>query len=221
MKICEAREEKLRLFARMLAEANSRARVVGPSDERIIYEEHIADALTAVHHLEEIPSGGAFADVGTGGGLPGIVWGICRPDLRGVLIDSVGKKIAIVSEIIARLDLQNLEAVNARSEDVARDRRESFDLATARAVIEARALAEYLSPLVKTGGRILAFKGPGAARELADAAADWKKLGLGAPAIEPYSVAGKNLNFVMWEKISPCPAQFPRNPGEAKKNPWR
>jgi 16S rRNA (guanine527-N7)-methyltransferase len=221
MDIDEAAEKKLRLFARLLAEANGRARIVGPSDEETIYREHITDALAALPRLDNIPGGGIFADVGTGGGLPGVVWGICRPATRGVLIDSVGKKIDVVRDIIRRLDLKNIEAARARSEELAASRREAFDLASARAVSDARSLAEYLSPLVRIGGVVVAFKGSRAREELAACPSEWGKLGLGKPIIEPYSVAGKNLNLVVWEKIAPCPARFPRKPGEARKNPWR
>ena len=124
--------KKLRQFARLLLEANARARVVGPADEETIYEEHVRDALAALPWLEKFPPGSSFADVGTGGGLPGIAWGICRPDLRWVLVDSVGKKIGIVREIASRLGLENITAVHARSEDLARSNRERFDAATAR-----------------------------------------------------------------------------------------
>jgi len=219
MEIDEATEKKLRIFARLLSEANALARVIGPSDEETIYREHVMDAVAALPLLERFSSA-AFVDVGTGGGLPGIVWGICRPDLRGVLVDSVGKKIKIAGDIARRLELKNIETINARSEDAARRLREKFEIATARAVSDAKTLAEYLSPLVKVGGLIAAFKGPNAYAELDAPQTSWLKLGLAAPRIEPYSVAGKNLNLVTWEKVSPCPAKFPRLPGEARKNPW-
>ena len=211
-------EKKLRLFARLLGEANKFARVIGPSDEKTIYAEHVTDALAALPLLEKF-AGVGFVDVGTGGGLPGIAWGICRPDLRGVLVDSVSKKIKIAREIAAALGLKNIETVNARSEDLARKSREKFEIATARAVSNARILAEYLSPLVKVGGIIVAFKGPGIHKELDVTPALWRSLGLASPRMEPYGAAGKNLYLVIWEKISPCPAKYPRSPGEAKKNP--
>lgn len=219
MSIDETTEKKLRLFARLLAEANALARLTGPPDEETIYREHVTDALAALPLLEKFSSA-RFADVGTGGGLPGIVWGICRPDLRGVLADSVGKKIKIVKDIAAKLGLKNIEAVHARSEELASRSREKFEIAAARAVSDAKILAEYLSPLVKVGGIAVAFKGPKVFDELGVPPASWRILGLSAPRIEPYSAAGKNLNFVIWEKVSPCPAKYPRRPGEAKKNPW-
>ncbi|MDR1965129.1 MAG: 16S rRNA (guanine(527)-N(7))-methyltransferase RsmG [Synergistaceae bacterium] len=210
----------LKRYAELLSASNARARLTGPADPEVILGELVADALHALPWLEKFPSASRFADVGTGGGLPGIVWAICRPDMAGVLIDSVGKKISIVKEIAESLNLSNVTAVNARSEDFARSARESFDIATARAVADARVLAEYLSPLVRTGGRLIAFKGRNAANELDVPEAKWKILGLGPPSLARYSVMGKELNLVIWEKISECPKRFPRRPGEARKKPW-
>ncbi|MCL2683859.1 MAG: 16S rRNA (guanine(527)-N(7))-methyltransferase RsmG [Synergistaceae bacterium] len=219
MDINETSEKKLRLFARLLGEANALARVIGPSDEETIYREHVMDSLAALPLLEQFSSTG-FVDVGTGGGLPGIAWGICRPDLHGVLVDSVGKKIKIVMDIAAKLGLKNIETVHARSEELAEKSREKFEIAAARAVSDSKVLAEYLSPLVKVGGLIIAFKGPKAHDELDIPPKSWLTLGLDAPRIKPYSTAGKNLNLVIWEKVLPCPSKYPRMPGEAKKNPW-
>ena len=213
-------EKKLRLFARLLAEANERARLVGPSDENVIYEEHIKDALAASRLLDAFPSGSRFADVGTGGGIPGTVWCVARPDMEGVMADSVGKKIKIAREISEALGLKNATFVNARSEDLAAPEREAFDAACARAVADARVTAEYLAPLVKAGGILIAFKGAKVHGEIGLPAPLWRKLGLGAPSLEPYSISGKALYLLTWEKIAPCPGRFPRKPGEAKRDPW-
>ena len=213
-------EKKLREYARILAESNIRTRLTGSSDPRVIYGEHIADALAGLPRLEKLTHGNSFIDVGTGGGLPGLVWAICRPDLRGVLLDSVGKKIETVKAMISSLGISNVEAVNARSEDFARERREFFDTAAARALASSPTLAEYLSPLVRIGGELVAFKGVKAASELEPAFGRWNELGLDNPSVVPYRVAGKELCLVVWEKISRCPKRYPRNPGDAGKKSW-
>ncbi|MDR1510790.1 MAG: 16S rRNA (guanine(527)-N(7))-methyltransferase RsmG [Synergistaceae bacterium] len=221
MEITEDMKAQLRRFARLIAAANDIARVTGPSDENVIYEEHVKDALAAIPYLEKFPAGGSFADVGTGGGLPGIVWGICRPDMRGLLVDSIGKKTDIVLWITDELKLKNITVLNERSEETASSHRETFDIATARAVADAPVLAEYLSPLVRTGGMLIAFKGPRAAAEIGGIHPhDWRQLGLGPPSLVPYEIPGRERSMVIWTKISACPARFPRKPGEAKKNPW-
>ncbi|MDR3281136.1 MAG: 16S rRNA (guanine(527)-N(7))-methyltransferase RsmG [Synergistaceae bacterium] len=212
---------KLREYAELLADANGRVRLTGSSDPDVLFDEHIMDALAALPYIEKFPSGASFVDVGTGGGLPGLVWAICRPDLSGVLLDSVGKKINMVAEIAGALRVFNITTVNARSEEYAMSKREFFDIATARAVSDSAMLVEYMSPLVRVGGGLLAFKGPGVKNELDVPPKGWKIFGLAEPEIKPYSVMGKELNLVIWEKISPCSRRFPRRSGEAKKNPWR
>ncbi len=220
--LSEETEAKLRQYAELLGRANERARLTGPSDPRILYDEHIADALQALPYLPQEGTGKEFVDVGTGGGLPGLVWGICRPDLSGTLLDSIGRKSILTAEIAHELGCENISVVKTRSEDFANEKgnRERFDVATARAVAHACVLAEYLSPLVRVGGRIVAFKGKNAAEELAISAPKWRALGLSAPTLHPYSVAGKDRCLMIWKKIKPCPAHYPRKPGMAEKKPW-
>ncbi|GHV55883.1 hypothetical protein FACS1894216_19140 [Synergistales bacterium] len=159
--------------------------------------------------------------MGTGGGIPGMVWGICRPDTRGVLLESVGKKAALVSEMAEALGVQNVNAVNARSEDFAKEHRERFDIAAARALAGAALLAELLSPLVRVGGRIIAFKGPRVHDEIDIPPNKWRLLGLSAPELHSYSAPhSKELYLVIWEKLSICARRFPRRPDASKKTPF-
>lgn len=212
--------EKLRLYAELLGSANARARLTGPSDPVVLLEEHIEDALRGLPFLPQDGDGKRFIDVGTGGGLPGLVWGVCRPDLAGTLLDSIGRKSALTSEIASRLGCRNIEVICARSEDFARAHRELFHIATARAVAHACVLAEYLAPLVRVGGKIIAFKGKNVRDELGIPMSKWRVLGLAAPSLHPYSAAGKDRCIVIWEKITRTPARFPRRPGMADKKPW-
>jgi len=208
---------KLRQYAELLSQANERARLTGPSDAGVLYADFILDALYGLPFLEE---GASFADVGTGGGLPGIVWGICRPDTQGVLLDSIGKKVALVCEMIGQLGCGNLTAVNTRSEDFATGHREAFDVATARAVASAPLLAEYLTPLVRVGGRLVAFKGEHVRDELTLPEKAWQKLGLSPPQLKAYEISGKRRYLIVWEKIRTCNKKYPRRPGIAEKKPW-
>lgn len=214
-------QARLRQYAALLGRANERARLTGPSDPAALYDEHIADALSALPLLPE-GAGKKFVDVGTGGGLPGLVWAICRPELSGTLLDSIGRKSTLTAEIARALGCTNVVVVNMRSEDFANcgGNREGFDVATARAVARACVLAEYLSPLVKVGGKIIAFKGKNARAELDIPQSKWRELGLAAPTLRPYAVAGKDRCLVIWEKIKPSPARYPRKPGMAEKKPW-
>ena len=208
--------EPLFRYAELLSGCLS-ARLTGTRETGALYDLHVRDCLASVPLL---PDSGSVIDVGSGGGLPGVVWAVCRPDLRVVLLDSVAKKCRATGEIVRALGLGNVELLCERSEDTARTRRETFALAAARAVARAGVAAEYLSPLVAVGGRLLTFKGPKAVEELAEAKGRWSRLGLREPAVLPYGPEESNLCFVIWEKAAPCPAEYPRRAGAASLKGW-
>jgi 16S rRNA (guanine527-N7)-methyltransferase len=212
--------DKLRKYAALLGAANEKARLTGPSDPDTIFDEHISDALAGLRFL---PQGASFVDIGTGGGLPGLVWCICRPDSRGVLLDSIGKKTALLAGMADELGCANASPVRMRSEDFARASRETFKTAVARAVAHSCVLAEYMSPLVAVGGNLIAFKGPDVSQELDVPESSWGRLGLSKPSLHPYEIAGKaekKRQIIVWEKKSECPPRYPRKPGDAAKKPW-
>lgn len=210
-------EEKLRSYCHALAEGNNTVRLTGPRDEPTLWNEHLLDCLSL---LPLLPASGTIVDVGTGGGLPGIVLAICRPDLRFTLIDSVAKKIVALTNIITALQLGNATACCIRSEDLAGEKREYFDCAVVRAVSEAGVTAEYLSPLVRIGGCLLAMKGPAVGEELAPISGKWNKLGLSQPKVMVYRLNEAQHNVVCWHKTAPCASVFPRLPGKAEHRLW-
>ncbi len=216
-KILDANEEKLRRYIFLLSRANELARLTGPSDEETLWRAHVADCASAVPLL---PKSGNVIDVGTGGGLPGIVWAVCRPDLAFTLLDSVSRKCELVDKIAASMGLANVSVVCSRSEDYAKNFSSRFDVAAARAVCQAGVLAEYLVPFVKKGGRLMAFKGPKAEEELAPASGRWKRLGLSEPAVISYPLMDMERRLVVWHKSAPTPKGIPRRPGMAEKFPW-
>ena len=163
--------------------------------------------------LEYLPKSGKVLDVGSGGGLPGIVWAVYRPDISVTLLDSVNKKCEAVREILVALEIPNVSVVCARSEDFAKSHRESFDLAGARALASAGVCAELLSPLVRVGGRVLTFKGEKVHEEISEVADKWGMLGLSKPALHFYG--GESKCVLVWEKVKKCPANFPRRVGLA------
>ena len=209
-------ETALRRYTELLASYGGRIRLTGPSDATVLWEDHILDCAWS---LPSLPASGAVIDVGSGGGLPGIVWAICRPGLAVTLLDSVHKKCSAMEKMSAELGLTNVTVAWARAEDFAVTRRESFDLAGARALAEAGIVAELLSPLVRRGGSVLAFKGPRYAEEIA-AIATWRGLGLLPPTIVSYHMGEKERHILVWQKNAPCPKVFPRQAGSAEKDPW-
>ncbi|MBQ6909577.1 MAG: 16S rRNA (guanine(527)-N(7))-methyltransferase RsmG [Synergistaceae bacterium] len=205
-------------YAELLASCTS-VRLTGTRDAKEILDTHIQDGLEALKFLPET-SGSEIIDVGSGGGLPGIVWAICRPDLNIILLDSVGKKCRASQEIIDNLNLKNIKAICSRSEDFAKLNREKFNLACARAVADAGVTAELLSPLVKVGGSLLTFKGAKLNQELEQVNNKWRYLGLSEPEINFYGGDDSSKSILIWHKVAHCPKIFPRKPGDAANKFW-
>ena len=116
---------------------------------------HIIDSLLLARFLV----GNSFVDIGTGAGFPGIPLGIVT-DAHGVLLDSVGKKVAAVNEFIGELALRDrLAAVSDRAESYALEHRGEFSSVVARAVAPTEVLLEYASPLLENNGVLVVTKG--------------------------------------------------------------
>src|SRR4051794_29073957 len=146
--------------------------------------QHVGDALTVLPFLPTGPC--RIADVGAGGGVPGIPLAIARSDATVLLIESTRKKAAFLKEAVAALGLSNVSVSEWRAEDVGRSNsRETFDIALARAVATLDWLAEWCLPLVKKGGKMLAMKGPKVADELPAARKVAKMAGGGEAIIHP------------------------------------
>ena len=217
MSLYSFNEAHLKQYADLLSSYGGRIRLTGPVDSEIIVDEHIVDCLYSVPFL---PDEGMVVDVGTGGGLPGIVWAICRPDLKVCLVESVKKKCVALDEIKAALSLENVEVVNQRCEEHAASRREAYSCATARALSSLDILLEYLAPLLSKGGRVIAFKGIKYGDEVAPIRDKWHLLGLANYESYEYSVAGKMRYLLLWEKNGIMPDVFPRRVGLAEKRRW-
>ncbi|MBL3538689.1 MAG: 16S rRNA (guanine(527)-N(7))-methyltransferase RsmG [Aminivibrio sp.] len=215
--LLSSRGEILKRYGSLLASYGGKIRLTGPSDPETLWNEHILDCLFTVSSL---PEKGRILDVGSGGGLPGLVWAICRPDLEVTLLDSVKKKCGALEEMAAALGLPNVQVVWGRCEEYALRERETFSLAGARAVAGTGILLEYLSPFVAVGGTVLAMKGPRFTEELEPLQGRWNRLGLAAPSIVPYGGEGKKRFLLLWKKNAPCLSTFPRKTGMAEKTFW-
>ena len=196
-------------YAELLSSCQT-ARLTGTRGAEDIYNLQILDCIPS---LEFLPESGSIIDVGSGGGLPGIVWAVYRPDLKVILLDSIKKKCDAVKTIIDALEIQNVNVICSRSEEFALSHREEFMLAGARALSSAGVVAELLSPLVKLNGRIITFKGEKVHEEISEVSNQWGKLGLSKPELHFYG--GESKCIVSWKKIKKCPMMYPRRTGLA------
>lgn len=191
-------ERKLENYVELLMSWVGKIRLTGTRTVEGL-REHVEDAKAALQFL----NGRKVIDVGTGGGLPGIVWAICLPDIEFTLLDSIKKKCSAVEQMCAELELKNTSVVCARAEEYAKETRASFDIAAARAVTAAPELIALLAPFVKKGGTALAFKGPKFADEIAGMADNaWEKLGISAPEVVGYGPETRQGVIVLWKKTA-------------------
>jgi 16S rRNA (guanine527-N7)-methyltransferase len=199
----QEQEKKLEEFVILLMSFVGKIRLTGAQTEEAL-REHIQDAIYILPYLPKTQNPGAIKvlDVGTGGGLPGIVWAICRPDIEFTLLDSIRKKCVAVEKMCDALSLENTSVVCARVENYEPCVKENYDVTTARAVAAAPRLIEWLAPHPHTGGVRIAPKGPKYSEEIA-LITDKTLAGLklSKPEIIRYGLETKENYILIWRKL--------------------
>lgn len=160
---CEPARGTLERYADLLATAGSERGIIGPREVPRIWGRHLINCAVVAEPGGLVPPGASVIDVGSGGGLPGLVWAICRPDLSVVLLEPLLRRTSFLAEAVAGLGIRNVEVVRGRAEEYAG----SADIVTARAVAPLDRLAAWCLPLVRAGGALLALKGASVAEEIA------------------------------------------------------
>lgn len=217
-------EQRLHAYADALHAGNRRLNLTAITDRDEIFVKHFWDTLAIVPHLDALlPPHAHVIDVGTGGGIPGVVLAIARPTWRITLLDATRKKVRFVEETAQALGLANVHAVWGRAEEIARepDHREQYDLAVARAVAALRVLAELCLPFVRVGGWWCAMKGPAIEEEAAEAEAAVALLGGEPPQVVDVAVPGLDARrtLALVRKVAPTPEMYPRRAGVPHKRP--
>jgi 16S rRNA (guanine527-N7)-methyltransferase len=209
---------RLARYLDLLLEANARMNLTRITDRATAEVQHVGDALTL---LPLLPNGAhRLADVGTGGGVPGIPLAVARPDAHVVLIESTKKKASFLASAVEALELANVTVDDTRAEDagLSPKLRETFDVATARAVATLDWLAEWCLPLVKPKtGKVLAMKGARVAEELPAAARAIKLLNGGEPVVHPVDLPGSEHRVIVEiPKRGRTDPRYPRSATVAK-----
>ena len=218
----ETQQEQFRVYEALLLEWNAKINLTAVRDTEGIRIKHFLDSLSCVSVLGGM-NGKSLIDIGTGAGFPGIPLRIFYPEMRLTLVDSVGKKADFCRLAADTLHLKGVKVLKDRSEELGanKEHREKYDAATARAVAVMPVLCEYLLPLVKVGGQMLAMKGDTAPEEAKTAAAAIRKLGGSDPMLTEVTlpeVEGKRW-LVSVPKTAPTPAGYPRRTGLPLKKP--
>ncbi len=217
--LCPDQHAQLSRYLDLLLVANQTMNLTRITDRAEAERLHVADALTLLPLLPKGPH--RLADVGSGGGVPGIPLAVARPDVTLLLIESTKKKAAFLRQAVGELGLGNVTVSDQRAEEVGRSRqRETFDVAVARAVGTLDWLAEYCLPLVRKGGQVLAMKGPRVVDEIPGAKKAIKFLGGGEPRIHPVDLPGAEGHVVVIiPKVGRTDFRYLRPPSLAKNRP--
>ena len=208
-------------YYELLTEWNAKINLTSVTERDGVYLKHFADSLSGA---DLFPKNAEVCDVGSGAGFPGIPLKLARPDLNVTLIDSLNKRVNFLNAVIAALNLKGIRAEHIRAEDAAAKYRESFDCAAARAVAALNTLCEYALPLVKIGGRLIAYKSADCLDEIAGAERAVKKLGGRLLPVEPFIIEsgdGETLSraLIVIEKVSKTPKEYPRGGNKATTDP--
>ncbi len=205
----EERAALLVAYGKALLLKNQTINLTAIRDEDEFLVKHLLDSLT-VASLPEIA--GKLADIGTGGGFPGVVIRIMHPDLPMTLADSVRKKLFAVAEICNGLNI-SVKTIHMRAEEMGqKEFRDHFDTVTARAVAAMPQLLEYCLPLVKVGGHFLAMKGPECEQEIKDAEHVEKVLGGELVRKAEFLLpGGQNRVIAVYRKVQKTPKGYPRS----------
>ncbi len=150
VQVSDAQMKLIEEFVRRLLEWNRKVNLISRKDEENVWERHIAGAIAFLYSAR-LAEGSSILDLGTGGGLPGIPLAILLPSARLTLIDSIRKKIAAVSDIIASMKIQNATAICGRAEDLneRKDLRGAFDYVVARAVGPSHQIVTWARPFLR------------------------------------------------------------------------
>ncbi|TCJ00563.1 16S rRNA (guanine(527)-N(7))-methyltransferase RsmG [Aeromicrobium sp. IC_218] len=167
------------VYADRLATDGVERGLIGPREVPRLWERHLVNCAVV---LPRVAEGVTVADVGTGAGLPGLVWAIARPDLQVTLIETLQRRTIFLQEVVDQLELSNVRVLRSRAEDV----HETYDVVTARAVAPLARLGRWCLPLVAPGGVLLALKGRSAADEVDRDGAVLTKLGARSIVVTTY-----------------------------------
>ena len=191
--------------------------IVDP-DEFIV--KHFIDSITI---NEIVENKGKLLDIGTGAGFPGVPIKLLNDKLSVTLIDAVNKKLNVIRDVSKDMNIDNLEIIHSRAEDLARDKnyREQYDYVTTRAVSNLSTILEYMIPFLKVNGIAICMKGPNYKEEIEEAKNTFKVLGIKLKEVKKYVFEGQERNVLIIEKLKKTDEKFPRGGGKPLKEPLK
>ncbi|MDD4151184.1 MAG: 16S rRNA (guanine(527)-N(7))-methyltransferase RsmG [Candidatus Gracilibacteria bacterium] len=209
--------KKFEKFLEIFIEKNSMMNLSAIRDEEGIIIKHFIDSLMLTKFTN---LNGKIADLGSGGGFPGIPLKIFFPEIELTMIDSVGKKIKASEEFASILGLDKTYGLAGRAEEIGQDSkyREKYNFVVSRAMAYFPALLEFALPLVKVGGYFIAYKLDNF-EEIEEGQKALIELGGTIEKIEKYEIEGQSRILIFVKKTYSTHRNYPRRIGEPIKNP--
>ena len=206
--------QKFEKYYTYLVETNEKFNLTAITEREQVYEKHFADSLAGCVYIKK---GASLVDVGSGAGFPSFPIAIAREDVSVTAVDSLGKRVNFLCELSHMLNL-NCTCVHSRAEDFARQHRQQFDVATARAVAPLNILLEYTAPLVKVGGLVLCYKTDESECETAKNAE--RLVGLKYQGCFSFHLpSGGRRCILKYNKVKDTPLTYPRGQNLPRKKP--
>lgn len=225
LSLTQTQSDLFEQYAELIRSWNQNINLTRITEKHELEIRHFLDSLSFALFLRKYPIDHPFhlIDVGTGAGLPGVPIKIVYPGVDVTLADSVGKKTTFLTLVGETLGLQGMRSLHARAETIGRDpaHREQYDVVVARSVAYMATLAEYLIPLCRPGGYIVAYKGNRGKEEVLECQSAIEVLG--GKLIESIPVPLPEVEdqhfLVVIKKVGETPAKYPRKAGIPTKRP--
>ena len=204
----------------MLIDRNKVMNLTAITEFDEVMDKHFLDSVYLFRSIE-LKADYKLIDIGTGAGFPGIPLKIVFPELKITLLDSLNKWVGFLNDVIDELNLNDIEAIHGRAEDIARDKayRASYDIAVSRAVANLSTLSEYCLPFVKIGGKFVSYKSGDCADEVDNAKAAIHLLGGKINKIDEFSYSNNSRSFIVIDKVMNTSNKYPRKAGLPSKKP--
>ena len=209
-------QDQLCAFGAAVVEQNKVMNLTAIIEPEQVAKLHLLDSISLLT-LQDL-RGKKLIDVGCGAGFPGVPVKIACPEADVTLLDSLGKRVAWLEQILPTLGVQ-AKCITARAEEAVATCREQYDIATSRAVARLNILLELTAPYVKVGGAVLAMKGTAAQEELEEAQNAIRRLGLKLEKVAQFPADGTAHTVIVLRKVAPTPAQYPRRYAKIKQSP--
>lgn len=214
--------DQFHIFYELLVEWNKVMNLTAITDYKEVVDKHFIDSL-CIEKITDMGQVRTVIDVGTGAGFPGIPLKIAYPHLKITLLDSLNKRIKFLNEVIAKLELKDIEAIHGRAEDIARkeEYREQYDMCVSRAVANLSTLTEYSLPFVKTGGIFISYKAEKAEEEIEKSKKAVTVLGGKTDKIVKYQLPETEIGrtLIKIKKVKKTEKKYPRKAGMPSKEP--